>query len=62
MTIFFSSHVLSFVEKLCTRLAIIPRGRIRAVCTLAEIRASAEMPDDATLEDVFLTLTEEESE
>jgi len=54
VTVFFSSHVLEVVEKLCTRLAIIHQGRIRAQGTLSEVRADAGMGPDDSLEDVFV--------
>ena len=50
--IFFSSHVLEVVEKLCDRVAIIKNGRLIAVGPTEEIRGSA------SLEDVFLELEE----
>jgi ABC-2 type transport system ATP-binding protein len=64
-TIFFSSHVMEVVEHLCTRVAIINRGKIVAEGDLAELRAKAQAGGDSSLEDVFLTLiqarTEEET-
>jgi ABC-2 type transport system ATP-binding protein len=36
-TIFFTSHTLEVVEKLCTRVAIIDRGQLRAMGTVAEL-------------------------
>jgi ABC-2 type transport system ATP-binding protein len=54
VTLFFTSHVLDVVEKLCDEVAIIDRGRIVAQGTLDEIRAGAGR--DASLEDVFLKL------
>jgi ABC-2 type transport system ATP-binding protein len=53
-TIFFSSHILEIVERLCTRLAVINDGRLVAQGTIAEIRQRAAAGDDATLEDLFL--------
>jgi ABC-2 type transport system ATP-binding protein len=38
-TIFFSSHVLSEVEDLCDRVALIRGGRLVAVARIAELRA-----------------------
>jgi ABC-2 type transport system ATP-binding protein len=38
-TVFLSSHVLSEVERMCSRIALIRRGRLAAVRTLAELRA-----------------------
>lgn len=54
-TIFFSSHVMEVVERLCTRVAIINHGRIVGEGTLAELRASS---GDSTLEDIFLKLVD----
>jgi ABC-2 type transport system ATP-binding protein len=56
VTLFFTSHVLDVVERLCEEVAVIDRGRIVAQGTLAEIRAQREVGHDATLEDVFLKL------
>jgi ABC-2 type transport system ATP-binding protein len=56
VTIFFSSHILEVVEKLCTRYAIIDKGRIQANGTLAEITATAQLPAGSSLEDVFVRL------
>jgi ABC-2 type transport system ATP-binding protein len=56
VTLFFTSHVLDVVERLCDEVAIIDHGRIVAQGTLAAIRAQREMHQDATLEDVFLKL------
>ena len=50
--IFFSSHVLEVVEKLCDKVAIIKSGRLIASGTTEEVRG------DASLEDVFLELEE----
>lgn len=54
--IFFCSHVLEVVEKVCTHLLVLNRGRVAAYGSMAEIRASAVMP---ALEDTFLRLTEQ---
>ena len=56
VTLFFTSHVLDVVERLCDEVAVIDRGRIVAQGTLADIRTQREMGQDATLEDVFLKL------
>jgi ABC-2 type transport system ATP-binding protein len=55
-TVFFTSHVLDVVERLCSRVAVIHQGRLAAEGTVAELRARAETGGDATLEDVFLRL------
>jgi ABC-2 type transport system ATP-binding protein len=56
VTLFFTSHVLDVVERLCDEVAIIDRGRIVAQGTLDEIRAAREAGREASLEDVFLKL------
>jgi ABC-2 type transport system ATP-binding protein len=56
VTIFFTTHVLDVVERLCDEVAIIDRGRIVAQGTLAEIRALRTLGQDVSLEDVFLKL------
>ena len=53
-TIFFCSHVLEVVERICTRIVIIDRGRIIADGAAHDIAASAGAP---TLEDAFVALT-----
>lgn len=55
-TIFFSSHVMETVERLCTRIAIINHGRIVGEGTMAELRTQAEAGADSPLEAVFLKL------
>jgi ABC-2 type transport system ATP-binding protein len=54
-TIFFSSHIMEVVERLCTRVGIISQGTLVAEGTLAELRQRAG-GTDATLEDLFLQL------
>jgi ABC-2 type transport system ATP-binding protein len=56
VTLFFTSHVLDVVERLCDEVAIIDRGRIVAQGTLEEIREQRQVGADASLEDVFLKL------
>jgi ABC-2 type transport system ATP-binding protein len=56
ITLFFTSHVLDVVERLCDEVAIIDRGRLVALGTLDEIRREREVSGDASLEDVFLKL------
>jgi ABC-2 type transport system ATP-binding protein len=58
VTLFFTSHVLDVVERLCDEVAVIDRGRIVAQGTLDEIRRQREVGEDASLEDVFLKLVE----
>ncbi len=65
-TIFLTSHVLEIVERLCTHIAIIDRGRLIANGSLDELRAGVYArtpadPDDRqqgplTLEQIFLSI------
>jgi ABC-type multidrug transport system ATPase subunit len=52
-TIVISSHVMSFVERICGRMAILRNGRIAVEGTADDLRREAAMPDQA-FEDVFL--------
>ncbi len=54
--VFFSSHVLEVVEKLCDRIAIIKNGEIIATFTMAELE---EKQKGKSLEDFFLEITED---
>ena len=51
--VFFSSHVLEVVERLCDTVAVIRRGELVAFGPTDEVRGSA------SLEDVFLELVDE---
>lgn len=56
-TIFFSSHIMEVVERLCTRVGIINQGMLVAEGTLQELRDRASGTNkDATLEDIFLNV------
>ncbi len=56
-TIFFSSHIMEVVERLCTRVGIINQGTLVAEGTLQELRERASGANkDATLEDIFLNV------
>ncbi len=55
-TVLISTHILEIAQALCDRVAIMNRGRVVAVGTLAELRAGAGA-EDATLEELFLQLT-----
>ncbi len=50
-----SSHVMSFVERICDRVAILRQGRLTAYGTTESVRQQAGMPD-RPFEDVFLKL------
>jgi ABC-2 type transport system ATP-binding protein len=53
-TVIFSSHILDVVERVCTRILILDKGRKIAEGTVAEICGSAGAP---RLEEAFRTLT-----
>ena len=55
-----SSHLLVLVEALCDQVMILHRGQKVALGSLEEIRAAATVNADASLEDVFFAVTEQE--
>ena len=57
-TIFLSTHLLDTAERVCHRVAIIRQGALQAVGTPAELRARYAAAPDASLEDLFLKVTE----
>ncbi len=56
-TIFFSTHLLDQAEKLCTRIAILSKGRLAAHGTLAELRM--RLATDSSLEEIFFAVAAE---
>jgi ABC-2 type transport system ATP-binding protein len=52
MSIFFSSHALEVVEKLCNRIAIIKKGKI------IKIGSAEDITKEGTLEEVFMSTLE----
>ena len=50
-TVFLTSHVLEIVERLCSHVAIIHRGRLVAQGSLEELRAGVEAQTPAVSED-----------
>ncbi len=61
-TVFISTHNLAIAERLCDRVAIVNKGHLIALGTVAELRANAESAGDAgeaprSLEDIFFLLT-----
>lgn len=56
-TVFFSSHVLDVVEKICDRVGIIDNGKLIAVCTIAELK---DKRSEQSLEEFFLSITNHE--
>lgn len=57
-SVFFSSHVLEVVEKICDRIGIIDDGHLITTCTIAELK---ERNRDSSLEELFLKLTDDAS-
>jgi ABC-2 type transport system ATP-binding protein len=58
VTIFLTSHVLEIVERLCSHVAIIHKGRLVAQGSLDELRAGihGEEGEKKTLEQIFLSI------
>jgi ABC-2 type transport system ATP-binding protein len=54
-----STHLLDTAERLCDRILVLQGGRKRAEGSLADLRLAADGGNDATLEEVFVALTEE---
>lgn len=52
--VFFSSHVLDVVEKVCDRVGIIDDGHLITSCKIDELKSSS----DKSLEEFFLKLTD----
>jgi len=58
-TIFVSTHMLDTAERLCNRVAIIHKGQNVASGDLKNLQQLSRSGENATLEEVFLRLTEE---
>jgi ABC-2 type transport system ATP-binding protein len=61
VTIFLTSHVLEIVERLCSHVGIIHKGRLVAQGSLEELRAGVAgvnggQPGETTLEQIFLSI------
>ena len=52
-TVFYCSHLLDVVERVCDRIAILDGGRIRSIGSFEELQAGR---DDASLEGIFTEL------
>jgi len=61
-SILVSTHMLDTAERLCDRILIIDRGKKVAEGSLRELHGRAQMGADATLEDLFLKLTEDNAD
>jgi ABC-2 type transport system ATP-binding protein len=57
-----STHLLDTAERLCDRIIIMQRGRVRAEGTLAELRTQLDRTHDTTLEEIFTELTAESAQ
>jgi ABC-2 type transport system ATP-binding protein len=57
ISVFVSSHLLGEVERVCDRLAIVHRGRVRAEGSVAELTAGGRR----SLEDTFIEVTDGET-
>ncbi|HZS72033.1 MAG TPA: ABC transporter ATP-binding protein [Candidatus Acidoferrum sp.] len=64
VTIFLTSHVLEIVERLCSHVAIIDKGRLVAQGSLEELRAGVAVGEagSATLEQIFLSTVGQDGE
>lgn len=56
-SVFFSSHIIEVVEKLCDKVAIIDKGHLLVSGSMEEIRA---MDKENSLEDFFISVTQKE--
>lgn len=57
MTVLVTTHYMQEAEQSCDRVALMHRGRIRAVGTPGELITSLGTPDGGTLDDVFRAYT-----
>jgi len=57
-TVILTTHTLAVAEEVADRIAVIDRGRLIALGTMGELRALTHQGEAATLEDLFLHLTE----
>ena len=55
--VLFSSHVLDVVERVCTRVVILHKGKVVANDSIGNLRALMSLP---TLEDIFSQLAVEQ--
>jgi ABC-2 type transport system ATP-binding protein len=64
VTIFLTSHVLEIVERLCSHVAIIRRGRLVAQGSIEQLRAGVPGVEGRTLtlEDIFLSVVGESAD
>jgi len=53
--VFVTTHILEIAERMCDRIGIINQGKLIAVGTMEELRATVR--GETSLEDIFLSLT-----
>jgi ABC-2 type transport system ATP-binding protein len=58
--VIFSTHIMEVAEKLCTRVAIINKGKIVGEGTVDDLRRLVKSAE-GSLEDIFLKVTEQEA-
>jgi len=58
--ILMSTHILATAERYCDRIIILHEGKIKCAWTMDELKREFQMPD-ATLDDIYIRLTKEES-
>ena len=57
MTVLYTTHYMEEADRLCDRIGIIDGGRMIALGTPSELKASIGKGDSVTLEEVFLNMT-----
>ena len=58
-TVFFSTHVMEIVEKICDRVAIISKGELLFLGTVEDLKKNR---GNSTMEEVFLEVTKSEAQ
>jgi ABC-2 type transport system ATP-binding protein len=61
-TVFLTTHVLEIAERVCDRVGVLDKGRLIVEGTLDELRDTVGAGTHASLEDVFLQLTDDTDE
>ncbi|MFW9865626.1 MAG: ABC transporter ATP-binding protein [Candidatus Thorarchaeota archaeon] len=59
-SVLFSTHIMEIAQELCDRIGIINKGKMVGIGTIDELRQQADKIG-ASLEDVFLRLTEQDT-
>lgn len=62
LSVLISTHQLEVAERLCDRVIVVNRGGLVTHGTVAELREQMSQTSDATLEEMFLELTQEQTE